>query len=176
MKPPFLTGEHVYIRAMLATDKDCASAWFDSVFPVNAERAEDFLRENVQDRWGEAKRERYVIARSSNDEVIGGIITDTLDYRTTTLTFRMAPHLSPSDADEFKASALRLVVPWLRDEYEYMAQSIPIAADESACLAAADELDLVLGVQFRGYLARSGQRVDLLLYQALNPRWELPDA
>jgi hypothetical protein len=52
MKPPFLTGERVYIRAMVLEDKDCGVAWFDSEFPVNAVRAEKFLRDEIRENWG----------------------------------------------------------------------------------------------------------------------------
>jgi len=37
----YLTGEHLYIRAMVAADAACAAAWFDSPFPVNAVRAKE---------------------------------------------------------------------------------------------------------------------------------------
>jgi len=40
MRAVYLTGEHLYIRAMVAADMERATAWFDSPFPVNAVRAE----------------------------------------------------------------------------------------------------------------------------------------
>jgi RimJ/RimL family protein N-acetyltransferase len=175
MKPPFLTGERVYIRAMVLEDKDCAVAWFNSEFPVNAVRAEKFLREEIKDTWG-ARRKYFVIVRNDNDQVIGGIKSKSWDMRATDLTIRMAPHLSFEEADSYKADALRLIVPWLRDEHEYMTQTIEIAADESACIEAAEEMDLYFGARFRGYLKRPGDRVDLLVYQALNPKWEVVNA
>jgi hypothetical protein len=64
----------------------------------------------------------------------------------------------------------------MRDEHEYMAQTIEIAADENQCLAAAEELDLYFGARFRGYLRRPEGRIDLLVYQSLNTKWEVVDA
>lgn len=170
MKPPFLTGERVYIRAMVEDDKNHAVAWFDSEFPVNAVRAEKFMRDQIKETWA-ARRKYFVIVRTDSDNIIGGIKMKSWDMRSADLTIRMAPHLSQDAADGYKADALRLFVPWIRDEHEYMAQTIEIAADENQCIAAAEELDLYFGARFRGYLRRPGERIDLLVYQALNPSW-----
>jgi RimJ/RimL family protein N-acetyltransferase len=175
MKPPFLTGERVYIRAMIEEDKNCAVAWYDSEFPVNAVRAEKFMREEIKVSWA-ALRKYFVIVRTDNDQVIGGIKMKSWDMRSADLSIRMAPHLSPEDADGYKADAIRLFVPWIRDEHEYMAQTIEIADDEPQCIAAAEEMDLYFGVRFRGYLRRPGKRIDLRVYQALNTKWAVPDA
>lgn len=175
MKPPFLTGERIYIRAMRLEDKDCAVAWFNSDFPVNAVRAETFLREEVKDVWA-ARRKYYVIVRTDDDTVIGGIKLKSWDMRAGDLRVRMAQHLSPEEADGYKADALRLVVPWIRDEHEFMALAIRLAADETACIAAVEEMDLYFGARFRGFLRRPEGRIDLLIYQALNPIWEVANA
>jgi RimJ/RimL family protein N-acetyltransferase len=175
MRPPFLTGERVYIRAMVEEDKNCGVAWFNSEFPVNAVRAEKFMRDEIKEIWG-ARRTYYVIVRTDNDEVIGGIKLKSWDMRAADLTIRMAPHLSKDAADGYKADALRLFVPWIRDEHEYMAQTIEIAEDETHCIAAAEEMNLYFGARFRGYLRRPDGRIDLLVYQALNPNWVVADA
>jgi RimJ/RimL family protein N-acetyltransferase len=175
MRPPFLTGERVYIRAMVEDDKNHGVAWFDSEFPVNAVRAEKFMRDEIKDIWA-ARRKYFVIVRTDSDNIIGGIKLKSWDFRSADLTIRMAPHLSRDAADGYKADALRLFVPWIRDEHEYMAQAIEIAADENQCLAAAEELDLYFGARFRGYLRRPEGRIDLLVYQALNTKWEVVDA
>ena len=175
MKPPFLTGERVYIRAMVEEDKNCAVAWFDSEFPVNAVRAEKFMRDEIKEIWS-AKRKYFVIVRTEGDEVIGGIKLKSSDFRTADLTIRMAPHLSHDAADGYKADALRLFIPWIRDEHEFMAQTIEVAADEAHCIAAAEDMELYFGARFRGYLRRPGERIDLLVYQALNPNWNVVDA
>lgn len=175
MRPPFLTGERVYIRAMVEEDKNCAVAWFDSDFPVNAVRAEKFMRDEMKETWA-ARRKYYVIVRTDSDEVIGGIKLKSWDFRAADLTIRMAPHLSHDAADGYKADALRLFVPWIRDEHEFMAQTIEIAEDEAHCIAAAEEMDLHFGARFRGYLRRPDSRIDLLVYQALNPNWVVADA
>lgn len=175
MKTSFLTGERIYIRAMIEEDKDCGVAWFNSTFPVNAVRAEKFLRDNITETWA-ARRKYFVIVRTDSDEVIGGIKLKSWDMRAADLTIKMAPHLSHDAADGYKADALRLVIPWIRDEHEYMAQTIEIAADEAHCIEAAEDLDLYFGARFRGYLRRPDERIDLLVYQALNTNWTVAEA
>jgi RimJ/RimL family protein N-acetyltransferase len=175
MKPPFLTGERIYLRAMMMEDKDHATAWFNSPFPVNAVRAETFLKEEIKETWG-ARRRYFAIVRLEDDRIIGGLKFKSWDFRAADITITMAPHLSPAEADGYKAETLRLFLPHMRDEHEFMAQTVEIAEDETACIAAADEMGLFYGARLRRYLARPDGRADLLVYQALNPKWEAPDA
>ncbi len=85
--------------------------------------------------------------------------------------FHLAPWLPSPEADELRAEALRLCVPWLRDEVELMTVTIPIGADETATLAAAEAVGMIQGARLREHLFRPNGRVDLFYYQALNPRW-----
>ena len=84
-------------------------------------------------------------------------------------------HLAPwlDDADAWRAEALGLVVPWLRDEGEMMVISVAIDADQPRTLAAATALGMVETARLRERVARPGGRVDEFRYQALNPRWEV---
>ena len=80
------------------------------------------------------------------------------------------------DGDEVRVEALRLVVPWLRDEVEMMTVTASIPADELALIAAAEAMGMVRQARLREHVVRPGGRVDLVLYQALNPRREVPRA
>jgi RimJ/RimL family protein N-acetyltransferase len=175
MKPPFLTGERIYLRAMMMEDKDHATAWFNSPFPVNAVRAEKFLKDEITETWG-ARHRYFAIVRLEDDRVIGGLKFKSWDFRAADITIKIAPHLSPAETDRYKAEVLRIFMPHMRDEHEFMTQSIELAEDETACIAAAEEMGLYYAARFRRYLARPGGRADLLIYQALNPKWEMPDA
>ena len=174
MRPPYLTGDRIYLRPMLLGDREHGAAWFDSPFPVNFARAEAFLKEEHTEGWEPAPRLHLAIVRLAGDEVIGGATVDGPGGRTSELLVRVAPWLA--DGDEVRAEVLRLAVPWLRDEVEMMTVTAPIAADEATVIAAAEELGMVLGARLREHVARPGDRVDLLLYQALNPRWQVRDA
>jgi RimJ/RimL family protein N-acetyltransferase len=174
MQVVYLTGENIYLRPLVEEDADHATAWYNSPFPINAGRAKGILEEH-QSEWWEQTDVTLVIARTENDEPIGGMKLSTgSSRRTAKLRFHMAPALP--EADELRAEAVRIVVPWLRDEHEMMVVSLHVAADEVVTVAAAEELDMQLSVRLREFVARAGARVDELIYEALNPRWEVRDA
>lgn len=175
MKPYFLTGKHIYLRAMKIEDKEHATAWFNSQLPINAVRAEKFLRDELKKTWGPGRR-YYVICRNDDDVIVGGIKAKTHEGRVMDTDIRMAPHLSDDDADFYKAQALEQLVPWMSEENEYMAVNVECRADEPQSIAMAEKLGMELGVQVRGYFARPGHRVDLLIYQALNTNWKVRNA
>lgn len=173
LRAVYLTGERVYIRAMVMADKEVAAAWFASPFPVNAPRAETWLKEQHTDIWRKPAR-HYVICMVADDRIVGGVLLVNRGQRIGYLDFHMAPW--EADADALRADALRLIVPWVRDDLEWMALEMPIAADETATLAAAVALGMIPAVRLRGFFARPGGRVDKLIYQALNRVWEATDA
>jgi RimJ/RimL family protein N-acetyltransferase len=172
MRPAHLTGERLYVRAIVAPDADHAAAWFHETFLMNAPRAKVMLEEMNEGR--SRIRARYVIVRLEGDEIVGGVEIDDPDGRRCLLELSMAPWLS--DPDEVRADALRILVPFLRDETELMVVGVWIAADQPATIAGAEAAGMVLGARLREFVARPGGRVDRLLYEALNPRWEVRDA
>lgn len=172
MRAVYLTGEHLYIRAMVGADKDCAAAWFDSPFPMSADRAEAWLKE-AHASADRPTRLHFVIARAADDAVIGGVTLDT-DYRKATLKLHMAPWLP--DGDALRAGALRILHPWIRDDLELMTFVLHIPADQPETIAAAEGLGMEQGVRFREGIARPGHRVDELIYQARFTLWAVRDA
>jgi RimJ/RimL family protein N-acetyltransferase len=172
MRAVYLTGERIYLRAVVAADKEHAAAWLDTPFPVSAARAEKLLKDDAKPS---SRVSRYVIVRSADDEVVGGLALRSYDGRRTGWAeLHMAPWLS--DAGALRAEALSLAVPWLRDQVEMMVVRVPLAADEEATIAAAEALGMVRSARLREFVARPGGRVDRLIYEALNPRWEVRDA
>lgn len=172
MRAVYLTGEHLFIRALVAADKECAAAWFDSPFPVNAVRAEAWLKE-TQASVDRPPALHYAIVRTEDDAVIGGVTLET-DYRIGMLKLRIAPWLP--DADALRAAALRILHPWLRDDLELMTFVIHIPGDQPETIAAAEALGMVPGVRLREAIARPSQRVDELIFQALLTPWAVRDA
>lgn len=157
---------------MVAGDKEHAAAWFDSPFPMSADRAETWLKEahTSADRPSSL---HFAIVRAADDAVIGGVTLDT-DYRKARLRLHLAPWLP--DADALRAAALRILRPWLRDDLELMVFVLHIPADQPETIAAAEELGMVLVVRLREGIARPGHRVDELIYQALLTPWAVRDA
>jgi hypothetical protein len=90
--------------------------------------------------------------------------------RTAVIRLHMAPWLV--DADELRGDAVRLLVPWLRDEGQHITVTLDIAVDQPATAAAAESAGMVQTARFREWYARPGGRVDRLVYEALNPFWE----
>ena len=172
MRAVYLTGTHLYIRALVAADKECAAAWFDSPFPVNAVRAEAWLKE-THASVDRPSALHYVIVRTVDDTVIGGVTLQT-DYRIGTLKLRIAPWLP--DADALRAATLRILHPWLRDDLELMTFVLHIPADQPETIAAAEALGMIPGVRLRQAIARPNERVDELIYQALLTPWAVRDA
>jgi len=165
----------VYLRAMVEADRDHGAAWLDETFPVNAARAEAALKEE-HEGWGwQRSSRRLAIALVEDDGVVGSArVSSHNGYRTCRLSFVMAPW--QDDADELRAEALGLLVRWLRDETELMVVTVDLPADERATIAAAEALGMARNARLREWFGRPGGRVDCLVYQALNPRWEVRDA
>jgi hypothetical protein len=172
MRAVYLTDEHLHVRALVAADKECAAAWFDSPFPVNAVRAEAWLKE-THASVDRPPALHYAIVRTADETVIGGVTLET-DYRIGTLKLRIAPWLP--DADALRAAALRILHPWLRDDLELMTFVIHVPADQSETIAAAEALGMAPGVRLREAIARPNHRVDELIYQALFTPWAVRDA
>lgn len=165
----------MYLRAMVEADKESGAAWLDETFPVNAARAEAALKEEHTGHWWARRNRRLAIALNDGDEVVGSARVDSGDgKRTCHVDFEMAPWRD--DADELRAEALRLLVHWLRDEGEVMVVTVEIAADQPATIEAAEETGMARNARLREWFARPGRRTDCLVYEALNPRWEVRDA
>lgn len=174
MKVAYLTGERVYLRALVADDKATVATWFVGPFPSNATQGERWLKGIYSDEWG-ANRPRYlVIVRAEDDMPIGGVALTVRENRRGLLHFAMAPWLAEFDA--LRAEALRLLVPWVRDDLELMTLELYLAADEPTTRAVAEELGLRESVRLREFIARPGGRTDRVLYQALNTPWRVADA
>lgn len=168
LRAVYLTGERVYLRAMLLADKEHATAWYNSPFPIDASRAETFLKEEHKAPF--SRTIHLVIVRRDADDIVGGLKIYS-NGRQAQLTFSMAPWLGATEADGLRADALRLVIPWLRDEATMAATDVTIAADQEQTIAAAVELGMQQSVRLREFVARPGHRVDLLFYQALSIPW-----
>jgi RimJ/RimL family protein N-acetyltransferase len=175
LRPDFLRGSSVYLRAMVEADRECGAAWLDGTFPVNAARADAALKEEHEGPWWARSARRLAIALTEGDDVVGSARVRSDDRnRTCRVSFVMAPWRD--DADALRAEALALLVRWLRDESEAMVVTVELPADEAATIAAAEALGMERSARLREWFGRPGRRVDCLVYQALNPRWEVRDA
>lgn len=174
MRAVYLTGEGVYLRAMIADDKATVATWFAGPFPSNATQGERWLNEAHTDVWVSNKPRYLVIVRVADDVPIGGVSLMVRDNRRGQLHFAMAPWLV--EADALQAEALRLIVPWVRDDLELMTLGLYLAADEPVTQAMAEGLGLRESARLREFVACPGGRVDRLFCQMLNAPWRVADA
>ncbi len=182
MRAIYLMGTNVYLRAMVASDKESGIAWFnpklplggfDHHFPIDATRAEAALKEEHHGLWP-GGRHRYAIVRNINEQVVGALLESGSYPVMANIGIHMAPALD--DEDVLRAEAVSLVVPWLRDEREFRVIRMQIPADQTETIAAAESVGMSHAARLRRYVARPGTRVDLLMYQTVNPRWVGTDA
>ena len=173
MRVTYLTGERVYLRAMIEADKDVSIAWWPGPFLVNAARAEEWLKEEHKEFYTQ-RTYWYAIVRVADEAVIGSVELQDRDHRRGTVVFHMAPALA--EADTLRADALRLVVPWVRDDLELMVLALVCAADETETLAAARELGMEETVRLREFIACPGGRVDRVFMEMLNTPWRVEAA
>jgi len=175
LRPAYLRGPRVHLRSMVADDKERAAAWLDAPFLANAAAAEKTLKDEHGAGSDTRSRRRLAIVRTEDGEVAGSVQVVSHDgHRTCWLDFEMAPW--PPDADAVRAEALRLLVHWLRDETELMVVTVEVGADEPETIASAEAVGMVRSARLREWFGRPGGRADCLVYQALNPRWEVRDA
>ncbi|MFZ0217408.1 MAG: GNAT family protein [Candidatus Dormiibacterota bacterium] len=175
LRPPYLSGPLVYLRAPIEGDKETAGAWLDDTFPINSPRAEALLKEEYGARPGPRSRLRLMIVRRDGDRVVGGVrVSWGSEGRRCNLDFTMAP--GEPDADSLRADALSTVVAWLRDQLEAMVVGVTLAADQRATVQAAEAVGMVRNGTLRAWFKRSDGRVDAVVYEALNPNWVVRDA
>jgi len=170
MGPAYLTGERLSLRAPVTTDAEVAAAWFPSVFPVGAGRAESYLKDKLKSAWWPDREFHLMIVRIADDQVVGSLIVEHPTGPGAIVTIKLTPALSPSELDETQADTLRILIPWLLDEAEALTVTVGIGADEPRSLDAAHDLGMETAIRLREFLARPGGRVDLIQAQALHPR------
>lgn len=178
MRVSYLTGQRVALRPFVPGDKAIATAWHPSPYPVDADRAEAWLKDHHKDIW--PRSVYYAIVRVSgaateqadDDEVVGSVRIH-WNVQQATARFAMAPSLD--DADGLRADAIGVVVPWLLDEREMLVVTVVLASDEPESIAAAEAVGMAEMTRLREHVTRPGRRADLLYFQKLNRPWRFGD-
>jgi len=171
MRISYLSGERVALRSPTLADKEHAPAWFDSVFPIDASRAEEWLKEELKEFTH--RKIPLIAVRGDGDEVIGGVVVRS-NRRHADIAIHMAPWLP--DADELRGELVGLLVRWLRDDSEHITTTAYLAEDWPASIAAAEAAGMVQTARVRQWYPRPGGRADRLIYQALRPFWSAVEA
>ncbi len=166
----YLSGERIGFRAPVLADAAAAVRWLPGPFPHYTVQTEQLLREGETAPWGNAAIVRLVAVERESGDIVGGAEIERQENRTAWIRLTFAPVYAKPERESLHAEALGILVPWLRDELELMRITTAVGDDEPAIKAAAEALGMTETVRLRAHLARPDGRVDLLWYQALNPR------
>jgi hypothetical protein len=170
LKTTYLSGERVYLRGMIDDDKSSTIAWYGSDFPVNEAFGERKLKDLHQSIW-DTSTFQLAIVRTDNDTLIGGVLVNfAARDRKASFELQMAPLLD--DADDLRAEAIRLVIPWLIEDHNMRRADVMLAGDQETSIATALELGMFEAVRLRGFWRTRQGRVDGLIYQIFNPNEE----
>ncbi|HEX2282536.1 MAG TPA: GNAT family protein [Thermomicrobiales bacterium] len=170
MRAIYLTGERVYLRAMVEDDKAHVVAWHDSPFPVNSAFGEERLKQ-LHDKVWDVRRYQLAIVRLTDDEIVGGVSVEFADRdRKASFEVRIAAWID--DAEALRADAIRMLVPWLLEDHNMRRVDVILDSDQHDAIAAAQSLGMFEGVRLREFWRRPHGRVDALFYQILNPNEE----
>ncbi len=168
----FLSNETVYLRAYVEEDKHHTQAWAGTRFPVGSPRGAKLLEDWHKEWWPRTRR--YALCRSTTDEVVGGV---TVGIRNLVGEFVVEMAAWPEDADELRAAAFEIIVPWLSNEWGLVSVIGHVASDQPATRAAAERLGMVLAGTMREFSARpGGKRADDLFFQKLSSVEAVADA
>jgi RimJ/RimL family protein N-acetyltransferase len=165
----FLVGENLYLRALEPTDAAYPNAWRNARFPINADRAEELIKKEIDER-DKHRTTRLVACRRSDDLPVGAATYSTWDWLTASAELFADPAFGPA-ALMIKAEIAGLVIPWLVNERDLMAVWLDLPVDESPVVLAAEGLGMRQAVCLREALWSEGRRHDRLTYEALHPKW-----
>ncbi|HAX25553.1 MAG TPA: hypothetical protein DEU95_08760 [Chloroflexi bacterium] len=178
MRVSYLTGTVVAFRPLVMGDKAVASAWHPSPYPIDASRAEEWLKEKHKSFW--SREAHYALVRiegaatpeASDDEIVGSARIWS-DARHASVAFHIAPWVE--DAGAIRADAIRVIVPWLHEEREMLVTTLELAADDREGIAAAEAAGMDQTGRLRQHFARPSGRTDKLYYQKVNRLWRFED-
>lgn len=174
MRAGYLTGERLYLRAMVEDDKQHAVAWHSSPFPVNSAFGENRLNE-LNDKVWDVRRHQLAVVRAADEQVVGGAMVESSNRdRKAWIEVHIAPWIE--DADDLRADVVRILVPWLLDDHNMRRVDAILDSDHTAAISAAQSLGMFEEVRLRQFWRRPHGRVDALIYQILNPNEEHPHA
>ena len=170
-RPPqaYLSGETLALRTLEPADAAHPGAWRPDPFPLSTARAGKLLEQEVP-AAAEARRRVLVAVRHADGALLGGLRLDESYPVTVEVAFLLPETLGPA-ADGVASEMLRLVVPWLSDEWAVPSVWSEWPACWPATTTAAAALGMRPGIRLREASRRDGARHDLLGWERLNPVW-----
>jgi RimJ/RimL family protein N-acetyltransferase len=165
----FLVGETIYLRGVEEADAKTITQWYPSPFPISEEVAEERLKKEIPDQ-ARNRSQRLIACRRGDDRPVGSLRTGTWSWMNCDISDIFADPLL-NDAATIRAEMLRLVVPWLLEEREF----ITIVATSHGADQAVAEISREFGgrqaSRLREALWQDGCRLDEIAYEFINPAW-----
>ena len=165
----YLSGETLALRMLEPADAAAPVAWRPHPFPLSTARAGKLLEREVPEA-AEARRRTLVAVRHADGALLGAVHLDEGYPVTVETTFWLPETLGPG-ADGVAAEMLRIVVPWLSDEWGVPSVWVEWPACWAETTAAAEAIGMRPGIRLREAARRGGERHDLLGWEQLNPVW-----
>lgn len=169
--PPavWLRGDLIGLRAPVRSDAGEVDAWYAGDPPLTPDAAEALLVAGERIPWGNNPVVRLMIVGLVEGSVLGSVVVYRSQSRTSRVELVLGSRIE--DRGEIQHEVLELVVPWLLGELGLMTVKIRIPADDTSLIAAAGQAGMRQAVRLREAIARPTGRVDLLMFERVNPQW-----
>ncbi|HVL24194.1 MAG TPA: GNAT family protein [Thermomicrobiales bacterium] len=168
----YLRNERIGLRAPEREDAAQVAAWHEGAFPLTPEAAGALLVAQETIPWGNNPAIRLIAVELATGAVAGGAVLERTDNRVGKLRLTAGGAERPAaERQGIRAEMLRILLPWAMDEIDLMVVSVDIPADETVLIEAATEAGMRQAVRLREYVARPAGRVDLLMFERVNPAW-----
>ena len=165
----FLVGDTLFLRGLEEEDARRSTGWYDSVYPINPERAAGIIKGYVTDATlGE---DRMVACRRSDGVPVGSLTISR--WPGNYLFAQLRIHVDPAlpGGEQIRSEMLRMIVGWGQSEAEMPTILCEFDSGQRASIAAAEALGMHHDATWREQIWRDGAWRDRLLYAAYHPVW-----
>ncbi len=165
----FLVGETIFLRGLEEEDAVRASAWHDSPYPINAERASKIIRELTEKpRPGN----RFLVAcRRSDGEPVGSLALRRWAGNEPDNRLGLWADPARPESERIRAEMLGLMVGWGFGEAELPKIVLEFDDGQAPLRGRAEALGMRRAALWRDGVWRDGQWRDRVLYEGLHPAW-----
>jgi len=165
----FLVGETLFLRGLENEDAERASAWWDSPYPINAERTREIITEMVEKP---ASGTRTLVAcRRSDGEPVGSLTLRRWAGNEPDNALGLHANPARPENERIKAEMLGLIVDWGFSEGEIPKFVLRFDDDQAVLRGQAEASGMRRGAMWRDRVWRDGRWHDRVLYEAYHPAW-----
>ena len=165
----FLVGDTIFLRGIEEEDAVRASAWRDSPYPINAERAGEIIKEMTEKP---KPGSRFLVAcRRSDGEPVGSLSLSRWPGNDMDLPLTLYANPALPEREAVKAEMLKLFVEWGDSEGELPLVYTEFADDQAELRAMAESLGMRFAAMWREQLWLEGAWRNKLAYAWYNPAW-----